>query len=104
MNDRDAPGSPSEMIGRAHYCMRDSPFGMICRILKAPRVDLAFTHAVIPRMPGGCSYYQTSFSLGPCVTLHFQNLCTWDPFETVIDFWLLRSHPVTSPLTITMTV
>jgi hypothetical protein len=64
-NDHDAPGSPSEMIGRAHYCMRTrySPF-RICRILKAPRVDLTFSRAVIPRMPGGFSYYHRSVSPG----------------------------------------
>jgi hypothetical protein len=26
---------------------------------QAPRVDLAFTHAVVPRVPGGFSYYHT---------------------------------------------
>jgi hypothetical protein len=101
-NDRDAPGSPSEMIGRAHYCMamRYSPF-RICRILKH--------HAsILPsllRSSHGClvAFLITilSFSPGPCVTLH---LCTWDPFETVIDFWLPRSHPDTLPLTIMMAV
>ena len=51
---------------------------------QAPRVDLAFTHAVVPRVPGGCSYYHTSVQPW-AMRYHLRyTLCTWDPFETVI--------------------
>lgn len=61
-----------DRTGSLLHAMRYSPFP-ICRILKAPRVDLAFTHALIPRLLGGFSYYHNSILVSPghaaCVAL-----------------------------------